>query len=54
MTVKWKFPTLFSDSGFSYGDYDPGQAAAIAIGCLYIYMKTGDERAGDLGQKDSG
>ena len=43
---KWKFPTLFSDSGFSYGDYDPGQAAAIAIGCLHIYMKTGDERAG--------
>ncbi|MCX5890970.1 MAG: hypothetical protein NTY36_16220 [Deltaproteobacteria bacterium] len=43
---KWKFPTLFSDSGFQYGDYDPGQAAAIAIGCLHIYMKTGDERAG--------
>jgi len=43
---KWKFPTLFSGSGFQYGDYDPGQAAAIAIGCLHIYMKTGDERAG--------
>ena len=44
-TARWKFPALFSESGFSYGDYDPGQAAAIAIGCLHIYMKTGDSRA---------
>ena len=42
----WKFPASFSENGFTYGDYDPGQAAAIAIGCLHIYMKTGDERAG--------
>ena len=43
--ARWKFPALFSESGFSYGDYDPGQAAAIAIGCLHLYMKTGDSRA---------
>ena len=43
--ARWKFPALFSASGFSYGDYDPGQAAAIAIGCLHLYMKTGDTRA---------
>ncbi len=43
--ARWKFPALFSESGFSYSDYDPGQAAAIAIGCLHLYMKTGDSRA---------
>jgi hypothetical protein len=41
----WKFPALFSSSGFSYGSYDPGQTAAIAIGCLYIYMRNQDSRA---------
>ncbi len=43
--ARWKFPALFCEFGFSYGDYDPGQTAAIAIGCLHIYMKTGDSRA---------
>ncbi|MFI5331429.1 MAG: hypothetical protein ACHQ2F_10430 [Desulfobaccales bacterium] len=43
--TNWKFPGNFSESGFTYGDYDPGQTAAIAIGCLHIYMKTGDPRA---------
>lgn len=41
----WKFPTFFSEYGFGYGDYDPGMAASIAIGCLYCYMKNGDSRA---------
>jgi hypothetical protein len=45
VTPFWQFPTFFSEYGFGYGDYDPGMAASIAIGCLHIYMKTGDERA---------
>ena len=52
--ARWKFPALFSESGFSYGDYDPGQTAAIAIGCLHLYMKTGDSRANELGQENPG
>ncbi len=42
----WKFPTFFSEYGFGYGSYDPGSTAALAIGCLYIFMRTGDSRAG--------
>jgi len=42
----WKFPTYFSEYGFGYGGYDPGSTAAIAIGCLHIFMRTGDSRAG--------
>ena len=42
----WKFPATFNDDGsFAFGDYDPGQTAAIAIGCLYCYMKNEDSRA---------
>jgi hypothetical protein len=41
----WKFPTFFSEYGFGYGSYDPGQTAALAIGCLYCYMRNGDFRA---------
>ena len=41
----WKFPTFFSEYGFGYGDYDPGQTAALAIGCLYCYLRSGDSRA---------
>lgn len=43
--TKWKFPIFFSEFGFGYGAYDPGMAASLAIGCLYIYMKNGDSRA---------
>jgi hypothetical protein len=42
----WKFPAVFNDDGsFAFGDYDPGQTAAIAIGCLYCYMANEDLRA---------
>ena len=42
----WKFPLNFSEFGFQYGAvYDPGAAAAIALGCLEIYGRRGDERA---------
>jgi hypothetical protein len=47
----YKFPTWFSEYGFVYGAYDPGQTAAIALGCLYTYMRTGDSRAADLARK---
>ena len=49
------FPHSFSEYGFKYGvapfAYDPGAMAAIAIGCLYIYMKNGDTRAGNLARR---
>jgi len=41
----WKFPVMFSEYGFQYGDYDPGHTASLAIGCLYIYMKNGSSTA---------
>lgn len=41
----WKFPVWFSEYGFSYGDYDPGQTSAIALGCLYIYLRNGHGNA---------
>jgi len=47
----WKFPIWFSEYGFTYGDYDPGAAASIALGALYIYMRNGDDRALDITQK---
>lgn len=47
----WKFPVWFSEYGFTYGDYDPGAAASIAIGALYIYMRNGDSRALTLAQR---
>lgn len=43
----WKFPLYFSEFGQAYGTgYDPGAAASLAVGCLYIYMRNGDSRAG--------
>jgi hypothetical protein len=42
----WKFPLLFSEFGFQYGAYDPGQAATLALGCLWVYLRRGDDRAG--------
>lgn len=43
----WKFPLFFSEFGQAYGSgYDPGAAASLAVGCLYIYMRNGDSRAG--------
>jgi len=43
----WKFPLNFSEFGFQYGSgYDPGAYAAIALGCLSIYLRRGDDRAG--------
>lgn len=43
----WKFPLNFSEFGYQYGTgYDPGAAAAIALGCLCIYLRRGDDRAG--------
>jgi hypothetical protein len=41
----WKFPTAFSEFGFTYGAYDPGAAASIALGCLNIYLRNGQELA---------
>ncbi len=41
----WKFPAGFSEFGFTYGPYDPGAAAAVALGCLHIYLRHGDETA---------
>ena len=41
----WKIPTLFSEYGFTYGTYDPGMAASVALGCLWIYLRNGDARA---------
>jgi hypothetical protein len=41
----WKFPNAFSDYGFAYGSYDPGATAAIALGCLYIYLRHGNVSA---------
>lgn len=41
----WKFPHNFADSGVTYGSYDAGETASIAIGCLYIYMRNQDTRA---------
>jgi hypothetical protein len=41
----WKVPTQFSEFGFTYGAYDPGQTAAIALGCLFIHLRNGDATA---------
>jgi len=41
----WQVPTQFSEFGFTYGAYDPGQTAAIALGCLFIYLRNGCELA---------
>jgi hypothetical protein len=41
----WKFPLNFSEFGFTYGAYDPGAAAAIALGCLAIYLRNGNDLA---------
>lgn len=41
----WKIPTFFSEYGFTYGTYDPGMAASVALGCLWIYLRNGDTRA---------
>jgi hypothetical protein len=53
---KIEFPILFNDSyayGFQYDptNYDPGAAASIVVGCLYVYMRNGDSRALSLSQK---
>jgi hypothetical protein len=42
----WRFPANFSEYGFTYGGYDPGAAASVALGCLYVYLRNGDARAG--------
>ena len=41
----WKVPTQFSEFGFTYGAYDPGQTAAVALGCLFIYLRNGHDLA---------
>ncbi len=41
----WTFPTYFSEYGFTYGPYDPGAAASLALGCLYVYMRSGHPSA---------
>lgn len=41
----WKFPMNFSEFGFTYGSYDPGAAAAVALGCLYLYLRNGNPTA---------
>jgi len=41
----WKFPLWFSEYGFTYGPYDPGAAASLALGCLYTYLRGGQSSA---------
>ena len=41
----WKVPAQFSEFGFTYGAYDPGQTAAIALGCLFMYLRNGNDLA---------
>ena len=41
----WQVPTQFSEFGFTYGAYDPGQTAAIALGCVFIYLRNGHDLA---------
>jgi hypothetical protein len=41
----WKLPLWFSAYGFQYGDYDPGAAASVALGCLFIHLRNGNETA---------
>jgi len=41
----WKFPVWFSEFGYTYGEYDPGAAASVALGCLYAFLRGGDPRA---------
>jgi hypothetical protein len=41
----WKFPLWFSEYGFTYGSYDPGAAASLALGCLYTYLRGGHSSA---------
>ena len=41
----WKVPAQFSEFGFTYGAYDPGQTAAIALGCLFMYLRNGHDLA---------
>jgi hypothetical protein len=41
----WQFPFYFSEYGFAYGSYDPGAAAAVALGCLSIYLRNGSQAA---------
>ncbi|MGQ9687263.1 MAG: LamG-like jellyroll fold domain-containing protein [Desulfobaccales bacterium] len=38
----WKVPVFFSEYGFTYGTYDPGASASLALGCLYTYQRSGD------------
>jgi hypothetical protein len=37
----WRVPTQFTEFGFTFGAYDPGQTAAIALGCLFTYLRNG-------------
>jgi hypothetical protein len=41
----WKVPTGFSEFGFTYGAYDPGQTGAMALGCLFTYLRNGHDLA---------
>jgi len=41
----WQVPTGFSEYGFTYGSYDPGAAASLALGCLYTYLRGGQTLA---------
>ena len=48
----WKFPQNFSEYGYSYGPgYDPGMAASLVLGGLYIFLRNGDDRAGTLARR---
>jgi len=41
----WQVPIGFSEYGFTYGSYEPGAAASIALGCLYTYLRGGQPLA---------
>jgi hypothetical protein len=41
----WKVPIWFSEYGFTYGSFDPGIAASLALSCLYTYLRGGQPAA---------
>ena len=48
----WKFPQTFSEYGYQYGSsYDPGMAGSLVLGCLYTYLRNGDDRAETLARR---
>ena len=47
----WQVPIWFSEYGFTYGPYDPGAAASLALGCLYTYLRGGHPTAANWARR---